>query len=50
MARRGDTRALGREKSPKSFRAVVCCYRSGSEGHRAAERASRMPEGHRRDG
>ena len=50
MARRGDTRGLGRGKSPESFRAVVRCYRCGGEGHRAAECVPRMPEGHRRDG
>ena len=50
MARREDTRGLKREKSPESFRALVCCYRCGSEGHRVAECVSRMPVGHRRDG
>ena len=49
MARRGDTRGFGREKSPESFRAAVRCHRCGGEGHRAAECVSRMPEGHRRD-
>ena len=50
IARRGDTRGVGRGKSPESFRAVVRCYRCGGEVHRAAECVSRMLGGHRRDG
>ena len=50
VAKQGDTKGLGRRKSPESLRAVVGCYCCGSKGHRAAESVSRMPEGHRRDG
>ena len=50
VARRGDTKGLGRGKSPESFRAVVRCYSCGCKRHRAAESVSRMPKGHPRDG